>query len=137
MKTTINSIKTAMITVAAIFSLSFTTVTTPANDPKDSIQAELKFIGKDENLPIFRLELNNSTAVEFEVIVREGNGDVIYTEKLKAGTKSRTYKLDTDNSELITGTTFEVLNRSTKQSTVYKISNYNRFEDSNVTIAKL
>ncbi len=137
MKAIINSIKTVIITITAVLSLSFTTASIPTNDSIATADAELNFIGKEENQPIFKLVLNNNTATQFVVIVREGNGDIIFTERLKSGTKSRVYKLDTDNTELITGTTFEVVNKATKQSTVYKISNYNRFADTDVTIAKL
>ena len=137
MKTVINSIKTVIITIAAVFSLSFTSASIPVNDTTGTDDAGLNFIGKEENQPIFRLVLNSNDAHQFVVIVREGNGSIIYSEKLKPGTKERMYKLNADETESISGTTFEVLNKTTKQSTVYKISNYEVLTHTGITVAKL
>ncbi len=136
MKTAINNFKAIMITLTAIFVLSFTTTTMATEVPKDSNAAGLHFVGKVENLPLFRLVLSNNATDEYIVRVREANGDVIFSEKLKAGATARIYKLDTDNAELISGTTFEVTNKATNQTIVYKISNLSLTVD-NFTVAKL
>jgi hypothetical protein len=91
-------------------------------------------MGTDANLPVFRLVVDN--AAEYVVTVREANGDVLFTEKLKSGTSSRIYKLDSENSDEITGTTFEVVNKTTKETTVYKLKNFSRTVANEVIIAK-
>lgn len=125
-----------MVTLTAIFTLAFSTATFANKEPQDSNAAQLHFVGKVENLPVFRLVLNNSVSEEYVVTVKELNGDVLFSEKLKKGTSSRVYKLDTENADLITGTTFEVTNKTTNKTTVYKISSVSRTVE-NVTIAKL
>lgn len=137
MKTVINSIKTVIITIAAVLSLSFTTATTPNNDSTDKAQAGLNFVGKTENQPVFRLVFDNNDAHQIVVIVREANGAILFSEKLKSGTKARVYQLDAENTEMISGTTFEVVNKTTKETTVYKIKNYEVLTQTGVTIAKL
>ncbi len=137
MKTTINSLKKTMITMTAIFALSFSTASFATETPKDSNAAGLHFVGKVENLPLFRLVLNNTTD-EYVVTVREANGDKIFSERLKskAGSISRMYKLNTESVEMISGTTFEVTNKSTNKTTVYKINNLSQTVE-NFTVAKL
>jgi len=58
MKTVINSIKSMVITIVAVFSLSFTTATIPTNDSITKADAELKFLGKEANQPLFCLQFN-------------------------------------------------------------------------------
>lgn len=136
MKTTINSFKKTIITMTAIFSLSLFTATFASESPKDSNAVGLHFVGKVENQPLFRLVLNNDTQAEFLVKVKDANGDEIFSEKLKGGSISRMYKLDTQNGDLISGTTFEVTNKATSSTVVYKINNVSKMVD-NFTIAKL
>lgn len=136
MKTVINSFKMMVLTLTAAFTLSFTTVTLAGKDPKDGNAAELLYIGRDANLPIFRLVLNNSSA-EYIITVREANGGVIFSEKLKTGTASRTYKLDSENADEINGTSFEVVNKTTKETTIYKIKNLSKTVENELIIAKL
>lgn len=136
MKTVMNNFKMMVIAMTAVFTLSFSSVTLASKDSTDNSTAEFQFVGKVENLPVFRLVLNNDNAADYQVTVKEENGEVLFTEKLKGANISRMYKLDTDNRDLISGTTFEVTNKTTNQTTVYKIKNLTRTID-NVTIAKL
>jgi hypothetical protein len=129
MKTVINSIKMMVLTLVAAFSLSFTTLSNNENI------AQLQYIGKDADLPVFRLVLNNTA--EYSVTVKEGNGDVLFTEKIKSGTTSRIYKLDTDNADEINGTTFEVVNKNTKETAVYKLKNVSATVENEVIVAVL
>lgn len=135
MKTAMNNLKT-IFTLTAICFLSFTTATFAADVPKDSNAATLHFIGKVENLPLFRLVINNASTQEYIVRVREASGEIIFSEKLKGGAFARTYKLESENPETIAGTTFELYNRTTQQTTVYKINNLTQTIE-NFTVAKL
>lgn len=136
MKSINNSIKTIVLAFTAVFMLSFTTVTPVNNELSENSVSELKFAGRQENSPLFRLVLNNPTSADFLITVREGNGDLLFSEKISGSTISRVYKLDTDNSELISGTTFEVTNKTTNRTTVYTIKNLTTTVE-NLTIAKL
>lgn len=122
--------------MTAIFSLSFSTATFATDAPKDSNAVGLHFVGKVENQPLFRLVLNNEPQGNYTVRVKDANGDEIFSEKLKGGSISRMYRLDTQNADLISGTTFEVTNKATNNTVVYKINNVSKTVD-NFTIAKL
>lgn len=136
MKTVMNNFKMMVITMTAVFMLSFNFVTLAGKDSTDNSNDAFQFVGKVENLPVFRLVLNNDNNANYQVTVKEENGEVIFTEKLKGANISRMYKLDTDNTDLISGTTFEVTNKTTNQTTIYKIKNLTSTVD-NLTIAKL
>ena len=136
MKTVMNNFKIMVIAMTAVFTLSFSSVTLAGKDSTDNANPEFQFVGKVENLPVFRLVLNSQNTTYYQVTVKVDNGEVLFTERLKGSNISRMYKLDTDNTDLISGTTFEVTNKTTNQTTVYKINNLTRTID-NVTIAKL
>ena len=136
MKAIKNNINTIVLALAAVFMLSFTTATPVNKELSENSVSELKFAGRVENSPLFRLVLNNPSSTHFLITVREGNGDLLFSEKLSGSAISRVYKLDTDNSELISGTTFEVTNKTTNRTTVYTIKNLTTTVE-NLTIAKL
>ena len=136
MKAIKNNINTIVLALAAVIMLSFTTATPVNNELSENSVSELKFAGRVENSPLFRLVLNNPSSADFLITVRESNGDLLFSEKLSGSAISRVYKLDTDNSELISGTTFEVTNKTTNRTTVYKIKNLTTTVE-NLTIAKL
>ncbi len=136
MKTTINSIKMMMITLTAISFLSFTTANFSSEVPIDRNATGLHFVGKVENQPLFRLVLNSEVSADYVVKVKEANGEIIFSEKLKGGSITRIYQLNTENSETISGTTFEVTDKATNKTTVYTISNLSRTID-DITVAEL
>ncbi len=128
MKTAMKSFKMMVITLTAAFSLSFSTVTLAGEETKDSTHAELQYAGKIKDLPAFRLVINNSSTADYLVTVKEENGNVLFSEKLKGKNISRLYRLDAENYDLITGTTFTLTNKATNITTVYKINNYTKVE---------
>lgn len=100
-------------------------------------QGELKFVGHSvNNLPVFELSLNNSTAAEYTVTVRDAEKRILLSEKLKGENISRRYKLDVEELSLAAGTTFEVTNKLTKETTVYEVSSSRKIVE-NVVVSKL
>jgi hypothetical protein len=83
---------------------------------------ELKFMGTSNNLPVFQLVLNSSLKTEYTVTVRDSEKRILFSEKLKGGEIRRTYKLNTDGFSWINGTTFEVTNKSTGETSVYEVN---------------
>lgn len=126
MKTVNNSFNRKALTLAVICSLLFTNVTV-ANNETPANTADLQFVCKVKNLPIFRLVLGSETTEEYVVTVRDEFGEVLFSEKLKGNHISRMYKLDTENNDLVSGTTFEVYNN--KKTTVYTIKNLSKTVD--------
>lgn len=125
MDTIINKLKIAAGIFTAVFLLSFTTASFAKNEDNTNY-ATLHFVGKVDRLPVFRLVISNAEDASFLLKVKEGNGDIIFSEKLRGNAIVKLYKLDTENAELINTTTFEVTNAATNKTTVYKLNNYSK-----------
>lgn len=126
--------RTVALALVTVLTIGFTN-STYASGPEG--QGELKFVGHSvNNLPVFQLSLNNSTAAEYTVTVRDGEKRVLLIEKLKGENISRRYKLDVEELSLAAGTTFEVTNKLTKETVVYEVSSSRKVVES-VVISKL
>jgi hypothetical protein len=88
---------------------------------------DLQFVCRVKNLPVFRLVLDSEKADQYIITVKDESGEVLFSERLKGNYISRMYKLDTENNDLVSGTTFEVT--SSKKTTVYKIKNLTKTVD--------
>ncbi len=98
--------------------------------------SELVYAGSSGNQPVFILTLHNSESADYVVTIRDASNQVLLADKLSGANISRKYRLDTDDAELIGGTTFEVTNRNTNETTVYKISKTTTIVQ-DVVVAKL
>ena len=114
--------KAAVIVLAGAFTLFFTNNAVAGTDEKNSIVVELKYVGKTNEQPQFRLALHDKNTAAYTVTIKEENGEVLFSEKL-AGNINRTYRLESADSDRIEGTIFEVTNRATNVTTVYTIKN--------------
>lgn len=121
MKTVKNNFNLRALALAVICSLAFSNVTLANNEKDQTGKADLQFVCKLKNLPVFRLVLDNEKSEEFIVTVKDESGEVLFSERLKGNYISRMYKLDTENNDLVSGTTFEVT--SSRKTTVYRIKN--------------
>ena len=134
MKTTISNINKTFIVLAAVALSSFSTTPDVKKEKKDIDGAQLEYLGKTKNLPVFRLVIENPSLTIFTVIVKDDSGDVIYSESLQGNSIARTYKLDTDNTDLINGTSFHLTNTSNHLTTVFKVQQLTKnVEEINVT----
>lgn len=134
MKTTISNINKTFIVLAAVVLSSFSTTPDVKKEKKDINGAQLEYLGKTKNLPVFRLVIENPSLTIFTVIVKDDSGDVIYSESLQGNSIARTYKLDTDNTDLINGTSFHLTNTSNHLTTVFKVQQLTKnVEEINVT----
>ena len=136
MKTIKNNLKTLAIAFTVICMIAYSNNILANNEKDQTSNAELQFIGKVKNLPVFRLQFNNDLHEEFIVTIKDENGDILYSEKLKENTTFRMYKLDSENSEHISGTTFEVTGRNSNKTTVYRINQFIHTED-NLVVTRL
>jgi hypothetical protein len=121
MKTVNSNLNLRVLVLAVICSLTFSNVTFASNEKDQKGTADLQFVCKVKNLPVFRLVLDSEKSAEYIVTVKDESGEVLFSERLKGNYISRMYKLDTENNDLVSGTTFEVA--SSKKTTVYKIKN--------------
>ena len=134
MKTTISNINKTFIVIAAVVLSSFSTIPDVKKEKKDINGAQFEYLGKTKNLPVFRLVIENPSLTIFSIIVKDDQGDIIYSESLRGNSIARTYKLDTDNTDLINGTSFHLTNTSNHLTTVFKVQQLTKnVEEINVT----
>lgn len=135
MKKTMINYKKMAVAMATVLTMGFSNAAFATGDPVEP-KAGLTFTGSYNKLPIFQLVLNNSTATEYTVIVKDNEKTVLLREVLKGTNITRRYKLDVEELSYADGTTFEVTNKLNNETTVYKINSTNYVVE-NVVIAKL
>jgi hypothetical protein len=121
METMINCITKTIMVVIAVVMLSFSNAPVVTNEIENNNVAELQYLGKVKNLPVFRLVITNAALSVFYINVKDDNGEIIYTETLRGNSITRTYQLNTENMDMVNGTSFELVNSTNNLTTVYKI----------------
>ena len=135
MKTAIK--KTKMITMGLIsFCIMGSTQAVFANNGKDPV--ELKTLSNLNKQPVFQLKMNNADAGEFVVRVKDGNGDVLYSETLKGKNVTRTYKFDINEEALLEpfNVRFEITSVISHETFIYNVTSSNR-QVQEIIVAKL
>ena len=137
MKTTNTNFKAVVVILAGVFTLLFNNLAHAGVGDRNNNQfVELQYAGKLKEQPMFRLAINdNNINAEYTVVIKEDNGDVLFSEKV-SGKTSRTYMLDAEDNDRILGTTFEVTNKATNVTNTYKISKLTKTVEA-VELAKL
>lgn len=136
MKTIISRSKIIAIAFALSFSLASAESFASDTNKKSDNTVELKYIGNENNQPLFQLNLNNKEADEFIVTLKDLSGHVIYSEEVKGIQVSRKYRLNTDEIEVSSGIRFEVTSKNTNTKTVYAVNTTSRVVE-DVVISKL
>ncbi len=129
--------KTRTITAGLII-LSIMGFTQPAfSTEKNDNPVELKFMGKKNHGPVFQLNMNNTEAEEFLIKVRDGEGNLLYSEKLKGKNISRRYQvaIDPEFYEEF-NVRFEITSVKTHETLIYNVANSRRAVD-NIIVDKL
>ena len=134
-----SNIKTAGIILLGVFALllsniALATDVTPIEKISNAV-AEIKYAGKINDQPTFRLVIKSSDVEDYSVTIKEAEGEILFRERLKGSQISRTYKFDAEDIDRINGTTFEVTNRTTNVTTTYKISSMKSYTE-NIVITK-
>ena len=130
--------KTYKTTAIALFAL-LTIVSTDnvmANESKKSANGiELRYVGNNENQPVFQLNVNNADEDEFLVTFRDEQNNVLYSGKLKGVNISKNFQLDTDTiGDNVMSV--EVKSRKSNKSEVYKINRTHSFTE-DISVSKL
>jgi hypothetical protein len=130
--------KYRLLAIAAVMaSFGFATVA-QASGGTNKAPFELKWIGNKNESPVFKLALNNATAGEYSIVIKDENRQVLYAEKLKGSNLTRLYQLqnqgtDDGDAKII----FEVTDRSTNTMVVYHVSTLVQLQSTtNVTITQ-
>ena len=141
MKKAISKTRTITAVLISIFMLGFTPVTRSEerNETVEKNQsANIKFMGKLTNGPLFQVNMNNTEADEFLIRVKDADGNLLYSERLKGVNVTRNYQVAIDRDELYESfnVRFEITSLKTKQTFIYNASNKSRTV-SDIIIAKL
>ncbi len=100
MKQTITSAKMIAMGLFTFFTMGVKNVTFAGTKIDNPV--EVKFISEIDNLPVIQLNLNNSTAGQYFIIVKDKNYHILYCEIVEGVELSRTIKLNMDKDEINT-----------------------------------
>ena len=128
--------KAAVTILAGVLVFFINSKAVAGTDEKNTF-VELQYAGKNQEQPKFRLAINDNSTAEYVITIKEANGDVLFSEKLNGKQTSRVYQLDSEDSDRILGTTFEVTNKTTNVTSVYKVSNISRTTVDTMSVTKL
>lgn len=111
------TIKSAALGLVALVAVNFASATpTPYNNA-----AELKLVGRQNNQPVYQLNINNSSSQEVIVIVKDVQGEVLHYEVLKGTNISRNFLLTVEDSQQA-DLRVEVINRNSKRKSVLEFA---------------
>ena len=106
-----------------------------ANDEKNSIPVELKFVGILKNQPLFHLVFNSAEENEYTIIIRDDFGNIYYREIVKGTAFLKKFRIDTeeiDGAKL----KFEIRSKAYDKPVVFEINNQSRYVDE-VVVSKI
>jgi hypothetical protein len=109
------TIKSAALGLVALVTVNLASAT-PYNNA-----AELKLVGRDNNQPLYQLNINNAASQEVIVIVKDIHGEVLHYEVLKGTNLSRTFLLTVDEKEAA-DLRVEVINRNSKSKSILEFA---------------
>lgn len=114
--------KTIAVALFAALSIASTTNVMATEGTKTTKSGiELKFIGNNENQPVFQLNVNNTEDDEYIVTFRDEQNNVLYAGKLKGINITKNFQLNTEESG-DNAMNVEVRSKKTNKSEVYKIN---------------
>jgi hypothetical protein len=118
--------KTIAIALFAALSIASTSNVMASGETKPKAGIDLKFIGNNDNQPVFQLNVNNTEEDEYIVTFRDDQNNLIYTSKFKGVSISKNFQLS--NEDGTDGTlSVEVRSRKTNKAEVYKINRTTSF----------
>ena len=137
MKKIIMNNRSMAIALLTLFTVAFSPVVNATEKP--AIPAEIKFVGKVQNNPVFELTVPGAGVQEEYIIsVRDEFGNVLHVETIKAAgfTKKFMLSLDENNDDTNYSIQFVISTRSNKKPALYNVINNNRYVE-DVVVTKL
>ncbi|MCH5600690.1 hypothetical protein [Niabella ginsengisoli] len=120
MKTYLSKTKTFALALVTLFATSIAAPAFAVND--EDKKGEISYVGNVNDLPVYRLSLDNKANEIFFVSVTDNDGNVLYNEKVSGKKIVRNYQFDNDvYSEY--DLTFTISNIKGKTVSVYNVSN--------------
>ncbi len=113
--------KTVAIAIFAALTIASTGNVMANGGTKPKAGIDLKFIGNNDNQPVFQLNVNNTEDDEYIVTFRDEQNNVLYSGKLKGINITKNFQLNTDDGA--DGTmSVEVKSKKSNKAEVYKIN---------------
>ncbi len=134
MKKVLINTRILAIGLAATFTTAFSSPAL-AIDEKKAIPVELKFLGNIEKQPVFELTFKNAEENEYTVIVRDEFSNVLYRDKIKGGTVTKKFILNTEELG-DTKIQFEIVGKKTEKTVVYEVNRESRLVE-DLTVNKM
>jgi hypothetical protein len=137
MKTKMNAAKIITVALIALCTIGSSTTALAGRNPNDPI--ELKYMGKTQNQPVFQLNLNNDKDSEDFISIKDLNGNVLYSEKVKGENVTRNYRLDINEFDLTSSDfaiTVQVTTAKTHETEVFHVKSTAHVVE-NYEVAKL
>jgi hypothetical protein len=105
------------------------------NGNGDTPAAQLKYIGSIGHQPLFQLNLDGVKEAYYYISIKDQKGQELYSEKVKAKTFTRTFRLDTEDiGDAVL--TVEVRSSGSNKPEVFTINRKTRFVEEN-SVSKL
>lgn len=122
-------------TIALFIAFSFIATVASANSGNgDSPSVELKYLGNVNSQPVFQLNLSVNQEQSFTISIKDQSGEVLYSEKVKAKTFTRNFRLNTESLD-DAALKVEVIDGN-KKAQVFTINRNTRFIEE-TSISKL
>lgn len=120
--------------LAATFTTAFSSPAL-AIDEKKAIPVELKFLGNIEQQPVFELTFKNAEENSYTIIVRDEYSNVLYRDKIKGGTVTKKFILNTEELG-DTRIQFEIIGKKDEKAVVYEVNKESRLVE-NLVVNKM
>lgn len=130
---TINTIVKIVFFTAVLALFTFGTVLT-ANAQDGNNPVAIKYIGSIGNQPVFQVEFDNQTEEEILVVLKDSDGNTLYTEKFQGKHFAKRFQLSRYENDL--QVTLSLTSRKDRQTQQYQINRATRMVE-DVTVTKL
>lgn len=121
--------KSAIIAMFGVVTIFFSTPVKATGIENDKDGIELHYKGRENDLTVFKLVVNNAEAGDYIVTIKNEYGNTLYSEKLKGENLHRTYKFLPEIQDEIAKSTFEVKNLKTKEISIYQVHTVTKATD--------
>ena len=111
--------KAIIVALATIFSAAFFNTASATGTPENVPGVVVKYLGVVDNNPVFEIVFNSNEIDNYIVRIKDENGTVIFTEKLKGRNMSRRYRIDTEQELGEDALWFEVKAIKTRKTDLY------------------
>jgi len=120
------NLRTTAIALFAALSIASVNTAMAGEGTKPKAGIDLKFIGNNDNQPVFQLNVNNTEDDEYIVTFRDDQNNVLYAGKLKGINITKNFQLNTEDGADNT-LSVEVKSKKTNKAETYKINRTTSF----------